>query len=179
MNFLALTEKQPSLVLFLCWNQMFCSCVQRGSVVSDYVGSDSSGQGTEMRLGPPSSPSKACFQAHICHCPTRAWKERCGAKRDKKKKSFKARVDKKIQAAVTKALKEKANDATPADQGQAGASSPVTAKPPPAASQVTAAAAGATAGNQPPLPTVSFVTGPPAQVPPPPPPGSCALFPDT
>ena len=68
-----------------------------------------------------------------------------GAKRDKKKKSFTVRVDKRIQAAVTKALEEQANGTTSADQGQAGTSSPGSAKPPPAASQATTVTKGAAA----------------------------------
>ena len=108
----------------------------------------------------PNHGNKAAMErVKVSETKFRVWKERSGAKRDKKKKSAKARVDKRIQAVATKTLREQANGATAADQRQAGTSSPRSAKPPSAASQATAAATGAAAGNQPPLLAVSFAAG--------------------
>ena len=62
----SLLSYRPPCVPCACGTQIPASAGQGpvpqiGSVI---------GQGTEMTLGPPSSPSKTCFRVQICHCPT-------------------------------------------------------------------------------------------------------------
>ena len=111
----------------------------------------------------PNAGNKAAMErAKVREAEFKEWKEKHGHKWDKKKTSFKSRVAKKIQAAITKALEDQANGTAAPGQGQAGAGA---AQPLPAATQVTAtqattAAAGVAAGGQSPLPSVSFAAGP-------------------
>ena len=110
-------------------------------------------------MRPDTCPKKdneaALEKGKIREAEFKAWKAKnpgpCGTK--KKKGSFKDRINKKVQATVTKALEEQAAQGTaplPAAQPATGSA----AKPAPAAGQ------GATGVPVPPIPSVAIPQGP-------------------
>ena len=114
---------------------------------------------------PKNNNTAALERAKVREADFKAWKAQnphVRKKGDKKKRSFKERMNKKVQAVVTKAMENQQARAAGAAQApavQPGANG--APKPAPAASQGAEVAAGGEPLQAPPIPSVAVPQGPP------------------